>query len=274
MSQTSLEHKITFDSLTLDNKILVDNDDILKMPVVIASEIVQQYADGMAYKPAEELERMAKTAQRIGTRPIKILEHPNADTNYLVLKHSDVYGRLDNFQYVKNLNDPKTGRPCRRGVTADASWYKDVTPPDVIEKARKGVMRDVSIGFTYDAEKVPGEFGGVHYDYVQRNIFLDHLAGPIPAGRCPGPICGIGYDSGKVSIDAAVVDSCPVLSHMKSVGFGEACKRLYKVYGPDVIEAIDTGSLPVVEPPRTSVDQDFEKQLAEFNTWQSKSQKD
>jgi len=258
-TKQEISHQIAFDRSSLDGKVIVDDDKLLGYPTIIASEIVQQYSDGYAYKPAEALEQMANTANLIGARPVKILEHPGADTNYLLLKHRDVHGYVKNFQFVKNLNDAKTNRPCRRGVKADVYWFKDKVPKQTIDDIRAGKMLDVSIGFTYDADPTPGEFEGQHYDYVQRNIFLDHLAAPIPAGRCPGPICGIGYDAAAVQIDAAVMDSCPVLSHMKQAGFKTACKRLYDNYGPDVIEVIDTGVLPKApEPPKTSIDQEYE----------------
>jgi hypothetical protein len=200
-----IERKIGFDYANLDQKILIDDENYLVMPAVIASEIVHQYEDGWAYKPADELEKMAKTASDIGTVPIKILEHPGADTDYLLLRPDDVYGRAENFQYVKNLLDPQTRRPMRRGVRADIRWFKDRVPPDIIEKIRSFTLHDVSIGFAHEKDMTPGDWNGTHYDYVQRNIFLNHIAAPIPQGRCPGPVCGIGFDKAtKVDIPVGI----------------------------------------------------------------------
>jgi hypothetical protein len=263
------EHKIGFDKAVIDGKIIIDDDKLLGMPAIIASEIVQQYEDGYAYKSAEALEQMAETANLIGSRPVKILEHPGADTNYLVLKKSDVHGKVNNFQFVKNLIDSKTKRPCRRGVKADVYWFKDRVPKETLDSIRNGAMLDVSIGFTFDQEPVSGEFEGQHYDYKQTNIFLDHLAAPIPAGRCPGPICGIGYDSSMVKIDAKTLTDCPVCSHMKEAGWQTAGKRLYQTYGPDVIEVIDTGILPPKPEPaivKTSLDEEFTKVFKELDS--------
>lgn len=252
------QRKVGFDRYALEDKIIHEDNQTLTMPAIIASEIVHQYDDGWAYKPAAELEKMAATANRIGAVPVKILEHPGADTNYLLLKHEDAQGKASNFQFVKNLLDSKTGRPMRRGVRADITWFKDTTPADVIEKIKAGSLRDNSIGFTFDSDRTRGEFEGVKYDYVQRNIFLNHIAAPIPAGRCPGPICGIGYDSTKIQLDAKVIADCPVCSHMKEVGWNVAGKRLYQAFGPDVLEVIDTGKLPPKpELPKTSLDKEF-----------------
>jgi hypothetical protein len=253
--------KIGFDRVTLDDKIIVDDADYLVMPAVIASEIVHQYEDGWAYKPAKDLRTMAEYAQLNLARPVKILEHPGADTNYLLLKQSDIYGRAENFSFVKNLKDPKTGRPMRRGVTADIRWFKNRVPADVLEKIHSGDLRDVSIGFTFDLDQTEGTFNGVHYDYIQRNLFLDHVAAPIEAGRCPGPVCGIGYDSATtIKFDAQMMETCPVCRRIKEVGFSVAGKRLMQHYGVDVLEVIEGNPLPepeTVELPLTDIDAEY-----------------
>jgi hypothetical protein len=265
-------HRIGFDIATLDQKILADNNEVLIMPAVIASEIVHQYEDGWAYKPADELEKMARQANRIGSVPVKILEHPGADTNYLLLKHNDIHGKASNFQFVKNLVDEKTKRPCRKGVRADITWYKDSVPPEIIEKTKQGTLHDVSIGFTFDDDLAPGTFEGQKYDYVQRNIFLNHVAAPIEKGRCPGPICGIGYDMTKlIRVDASVLNDCPVCKRIKDVGFATAGKRLYTKYGPDILEVIEGNQLPKSELPKTSIDMEFEMAFKELSKQVSRS---
>lgn len=194
-----MERKICFDRATLDNKIILDDDDFLVMPAVIASEIVHEYEDGWAYKPAEELKKMAKTAKDIGAVPVKILHHPGEETYDLLLRHEDVHGRAENFQYVKNLIDPKTKRPCRKGVRADIRWFKDRIPEKIITQIKDASLRDVSIGFTQEKDFTSGEWNGTPYDYIQRDIFLQHVAAPIELGRCPDPVCGIAFDK-KIQI--------------------------------------------------------------------------
>lgn len=196
-----MERKICFDRATLDNKILVDDDDYLVMPAVIASEIVHQYPEGWAYKPAKELEKAAWTADH---RWVKILTHP---ATALLQRADDIYGIVENPKYVKNLLEPKTKRPNRKGIRADIRWFKNKVPEAVIERIKSGEMRGVSIGFTYEEDDTPGEWNGTKYDYVQRNIFIDHVAAPIEEGRCPGPLCGIAVDSAlkpKVEADKVV----------------------------------------------------------------------
>lgn len=256
---TADQRKIGFDTATLDDKILVDDDNHLVMPAVIASEIVHQYEDGWAYKPAQEIEKMAKIAVDIGAVPVKILEHPGAATNNLLVKQSDVYGRTENFQYVKNLADPKTGRPMRRGVRADIRWFKDRVPEKVLTEIRNGTKRDVSIGFTFDTDPTPGKWNGTNYDYVQRNIFLNHLAAPITKGRCPGPVCGIGFDSNlRFGVDEATLKRCPVCRHIADVGFEAAGKRLFTQYGSEVLRVINGTYKP---PAKTKTVADLDREF-------------
>jgi hypothetical protein len=42
-----------------------------------------------------------------------------------------------------------------------------------------------------------GEFKGKHYDYVKRDILIDHVAVGDWLGRCSYPACGIGVDALK-----------------------------------------------------------------------------
>src|SRR5665647_3296029 len=84
-------------------------------------------------------------------------------------------------------------------IQDDVAWFKDRTPKEVIDRARRMEIKDNSIGFTCFNDPTPGEFQGQHYDVVQRNIFIDHLAAPIEKGRCPSPYCGINVDSADVA---------------------------------------------------------------------------
>lgn len=232
--ESDVLRKIGFDKAQLDNKIILDDDKYLVMPAVIASEIVHPYPEGIAYKPADELEKATWTAEG---RWVKILSHPDSA---LLQKASDIYGRIENVKFAKDLIEPKTKRPMRRGIRADVKWFKDRVPKDVIDKIKSGDLRDVSIGFTYEEDHVPGEWNGEKYDYVQRNIFIDHLAAPIEAGRCPGPVCGIAVDS---FVETEV--ECPVCKRIRQVGFQVAGQRLYKAYGGDVLEVIEGHPLPL-----------------------------
>lgn len=193
--------KIVQDSLTLaDSKILRDDEQYLVIKAVVMSEIVHQYSDGWAYKPADELEKATLSANH---RPITILKHPS---DGIVRRRSQVYGSVENPVFRKDLNDPKTNRPCRRGTEAELWFYRDKAPEvkagtyraiseKIADSIRKGTLKDNSIGFTCEIDETKGEFQGKKYDYVQREIFIDHLAAPIERGRCSSPYCGLAVDA-------------------------------------------------------------------------------
>jgi len=184
-----VERKLGFDRATLGDKVIEETDQVLVMPAVIARELVQDYPTGKAYKPADELEKAAYTADG---RWVATMEHPETG---LLTRRSDIKGRMGKPVFRKDIMDPKTKRPKVRGISTEITWFKDKVPKQLIDDVKSGVLKDVSIGFTYEEDDTPGEFEGEHYDFAQRNIFIDHVVAPCPQGRCPSPFCGIGVDA-------------------------------------------------------------------------------
>ncbi len=174
--------EITVDTHPVYGEITVFHD------VPIASEMVQQYNDGYAFKVRDELESYSWT---VDGRWIHAGKHPETG---IISERDQIHGRTTNPRYVKNLKDPKTKRPNRAGVLADIEVFNNKIHPDLLESMIQGKKRDVSIGFFYIADETPGEYNGVKYDYIQREMFHDHLAVAIDQGRCPAPYCGLGAD--------------------------------------------------------------------------------
>jgi len=161
--------------------------------VVIASEIVQPYEDGMAWKPRDELESYAWT---VDGRWVMVGGHP---ADGIISERDQVAGRTVNPRYVKDLKDPKTKRPNRAGVRADIQIFNNKVSPQLLADMKTGKKPDVSIGFFFNKDNEPGvvesdSCKGEEYDYVQRNMFHDHLAAAIDNGRCTMPYCGLGAD--------------------------------------------------------------------------------
>lgn len=161
--------------------------------VVIASEIVQPYDDGKAWKPREELEAYAWTVDGAW---VVVGAHP---AEGIVSDRGQVSGRTVKPRYVKDLLDPKTNRPCRAGVRADVEIFNRRVPASTLEDMKNGKKQDVSIGFFFSKDEVSGTITdgpckGDTYDYIQRNMFHNHLAAGIDNGRCPMPFCGLGAD--------------------------------------------------------------------------------
>jgi hypothetical protein len=240
------ERKLGFDRAVLGDKVVEETDALLTMHAVIARELVQDYPDGKAYKPAEELEKAAWTAEG---RWVAIMEHP--DTG-LLTRRSDVKGKMSNVTFRKDIMDPKTKRPMVRGIQADITWFKDKVPAELLTDIKSGSLKDVSIGFTYEEDRTSGEWEGQHYDFAQRNIFIDHVVAPCPVGRCPSPYCGIGVDAvleqPKVEVTESAED-CPICQRIEEVGLLESVKRLTMKFGVDVLTALDDDPpKPVIVP--------------------------
>lgn len=198
---------IGFDQVSLDSKVKMEEtaDDIIFRDVVIAREIVQPYKiqdkDVMMYKPANELEAAAWSGEDMW---IMMDKHPD---NVVIDNREDKHGKVRNLRFVKNLLDQKTKRPNQRGIIADLFFHKARISPArqdelkaIASKDARVVNRDVSIGFFYTPIVKSGSWGGAAYDVMQTNIDLNHLAAPIPEGRCPMPFCGIGADNVLVKL--------------------------------------------------------------------------
>jgi len=165
--------------------------------VVIAREMVQQYEQGKSYKPANELEAAAWTANGMWCT---LYVHP---VEQLIVDRNDVAGRMTNTRFVKNLIDHgKTERPDQRGIMVDIEMFKKLPAgakgkpltADDIKLLKSATIMDVSIGFTYIEDNTPGSYRGDSYDFVQRDILINHLVVACKQGRCPMPMCGLAAD--------------------------------------------------------------------------------
>ena len=171
--------------------------------VPIARAIVQEYDDGKAYKPGKELWESAWTAEG---RWAIAGRHPDT---YLIMNRDDVHGRTVNARPTKSLKDASTRRPMDRGILVDLEIFDNLVSPQLLKDMVSGKKNNVSIGFSFDADKTPGivededdkSIMGAEYDYVQRNILIDHTAFGLEQGRCPMPLCGIGADEIKIAVD-------------------------------------------------------------------------
>ena len=147
------------DAIKVDAWVDVSGGTIFK-DVVFAEEGVQKYIDGMHYKPAKEL-KVALDSFR--GKPIVSYELP---TEKVVTKMKQQVGHIV-FDTVKW--DGKKNRPY-----GDIFIKKENVR--LIKEAKQKKLQDNSIGFRCDITKQSGEFKGVHYDKIQTNFFIDHLA--------------------------------------------------------------------------------------------------
>jgi len=164
--------------------------------VVIARAIVHEYDDGMAYKPGKELGEAYWTADGMWATSGG---HPSTA---VISTRDQIHGRTVNPRFTKSLIDPDTKRPMDRGILADLEVFDNKVAPEVLTDMKNGKKTDVSIGFFFDYDDTAGivddeedqSLKGTAYDYVQRNITINHVAFGIDQGRCGMPYCGIGAD--------------------------------------------------------------------------------
>ncbi len=149
------------DSIQVDAWVDVSGGTVFK-DVVFAKEGVQKYRDGMHFKPAKELKAALDSFRG---KPIVAYEHPTAK---VVTSMGQQIGHIV-FDTVKW--DSKKNRPY-----GDIFVKKEKKTKGIIDAIKNKRLQDNSIGFRCDIENKPGEFNGIHYDKVQTNFFIDHLA--------------------------------------------------------------------------------------------------
>lgn len=170
---------------------------------------------GKATKTEEGYIRATAVVTRTG-----VFLYQNADgTMRRELRHPDDVFAADSLETLKMI--PITvGHPAEKLVNAENAdrlsvgqtgenvqvdgqhlmTSLTVTHKDAVEKAAMG-MKELSLGYTLDLEKVEGEYNGERYDHRQRNIRYNHLA-MVDRARAGGA-ASLNLDSG----DALQVDA-------------------------------------------------------------------
>ena len=145
---------------------------VLKVPIVLAKEMIYHYDDYDAFRPRAELEAVAPFVKGV---PVT-RGHPGAK---IVTDRSEVLGWMTSSEYEDDE---------LRGVL-------EITDKSLIEDIQSGKLKGVSPGHFSRLDKTSdGEFEGSHYDVVQRDIFVDHIA-IVEKGRCSTEDgCGIMLD--------------------------------------------------------------------------------
>lgn len=162
---------------SVDNTVFdsVNNlNNVKKIPVTLAKEMVQEYGEMKHFKPYKELKN---AIGRIDELPV-IIEHKRFSDN-------DIVG------YVKELRaDDKD-----RAIKGFAYLTESRLPSSVLDLLDNNEIVPVSIGFFAEMGN-EGEYNGEKYDATQENIQLNHLAICMRSkARCPPDKCGLNVDS-------------------------------------------------------------------------------
>ena len=168
--------KYGLNSVEVDSLEIKEDDEVLIVPAVITREGVYDY-DGMRiYEPAEEVKKAAFTAMNAWI----VEEHPPE----IILSNPNlIRGTVRNSTFLEDR------------IKADLVFFKERCSPKYLADIKSGKARSVSIGFFWDCVPQHGEFRGQHYDYIKKDILIDHVAVGSCQGRCAYPLCGVGIDS-------------------------------------------------------------------------------
>lgn len=172
-----------FDTITFDSFNQLNN--VIKAPITLAREMVQEYKDGKHFKPYNELR---KSIEYVDELPI-IIEHKRFSDN-------DVVGYVKEFR----ADDDE------RSIKGVGYFIESKLPTPILNKINDGEPFPVSIGF-FAILGNGGEFNGIKYDAEQKNIKLNHLAlCERSTPRCDVDLCGVNVgdsldsDNGMVEI--------------------------------------------------------------------------
>lgn len=154
----------------------------LKVKITLAKTGVLEYirSDGTVTKEAKLPEDLfhKNTIESLKGAPIT-MEHPEGLVSKCNSKEL-VKGAIMDSIAAQN------GALIGNGVIYDA---------DLINRIKTGEKKEVSIGFTHRLEKKDGEINGKEYNYVQRDIIVNHVAAT-DSGRA-GSEVAIHLDSNK-----------------------------------------------------------------------------
>ncbi len=174
-----MKDNIWVDSGVEFGKINTGMNNIIKVQIILAKEGIQEYQfqndDGSIrseyhLKSYPELEKAVR----------------GLDVLHMIIEHKNLWNYGDSVGCVRQIvADPKL-----RGIRGMGYFKKDTIPKYLLDTLMAELPFSVSIGFL--AEKGEGgEFNGQIYDYIQKNMQLDHLAICIDSTpRCSLPDCG------------------------------------------------------------------------------------
>jgi hypothetical protein len=165
-------------SVKVESVQVKEDDETLTVSAVITREGVYEYDGMLVYEPAEEVEKAAFTAMNAWI----VEEHP---PEIILSNPAMIRGTVRNPVFVEDR------------IKADLVFFKERCSPRYLNDVKKGRARSVSIGFFWDCVPHKGEFKGQRYDYVKKNILIDHVAVGSWQGRCSYPLCGIGVNTLK-----------------------------------------------------------------------------
>lgn len=154
----------------------LDGVKYLVAPVIMVQEQVLSYPQGNELLPAEEIE---KSVNGWNGRPV-VIYHPEGTANSPDTARRYEVGKIYNAHYEK--------KQLKAEIWVDESKAESKTGDSylALQMIKNGEPLEVSTGYYVNSpESSAGEYGGVSYQAVQRDIMPDHLALlPQKTGNC------------------------------------------------------------------------------------------
>ena len=186
------------------SRAISETEDELVVPAILAREAVLPYPKGKAYRSAQELSDALFTFNKAWVTAEK---HPEPLISIVTDRKRQIKGELTDVHLDADAVNP-AGKKSP-AVRANVHLYKKTLSKTFIEDVKSGKRRDVSVGFTYDTVDKPGEWQGEHFDYVQENLLINHVAVGVPVGRMRAPFIGLGCDSADFEVDENNLPAAP-----------------------------------------------------------------
>lgn len=166
-------HLFTDAGSDFSNLLFDEAKGVLRVPVVLAKEMIYHYDDYDAFRPADELKAVANYIRGI---PVT-RGHPEEK---IVTDRGEVMGWAIGAEFEDD----------------ELKGVLEISDKDLIADIQSGKLKGVSPGhFSRIDKNASGEFEGKHYDVTQRDVFVDHIA-IVEKGRCNVEDgCGIMFDA-------------------------------------------------------------------------------
>lgn len=157
----------------LDNSLFDEKRGVLRIPIVLAKEMIYHYDDYDAFRPKEELEALVPFVKGV---PVSRGHPPEK----IVTDRDEVMGWAVEAEFEED----------------ELRAVLEISDKSLIADIEDGKLRGVSPGhFSRLDKSASGEYEGAHFDVTQRDIFIDHIA-IVEEGRCSvADGCGIVIDA-------------------------------------------------------------------------------
>lgn len=122
------------------------------------------------------------------------------------------------------------------------------------DKMKQSGLRELSLGYNLDLDETPGEWNGHHYDAIQRNIRVNHLA--LVAAARAGEQARLNIDGKEILTGGPVMENTKTDSGLSPEELQAAIDEFLKKKNAQE-PAVTDGEIPDTEEPQNVADEDI-----------------